>query len=45
MRQDWAKQDWLKPRKRRRDLSGLWLFLGLVAFEVILYVMEHYWGG
>lgn len=48
MRQEWG-QSWLKPRRKHRDLSGLWLFLGIIAFQVGLWVLDyleyHCWGG
>lgn len=48
MRQEYG-QSWLKPRKKPRDLSGLWLFLGIIAFQVGLWILNyleyHYWGG
>ena len=48
MQQEWG-QSWLKPRKKRRDLSGLWLFLGIIASQLGLWLLEYlehkYWGG
>lgn len=48
MGQDWG-QSWLKPQRKPRDLSGLWLFLTIIAFQVGLWVIDYlecrYWGG
>ncbi len=41
MKRDWASQDWLKPEKRRPDLSGLWLMLGIVGFQVMLWLLDY----
>jgi len=47
MREDWADQDFLKRRRnpRRRDLSGLWVMLGLAVIQAVLWALELLWGG